>query len=683
MIEEPVSKGRVMGSGMVALADWKASVTPNPALSMETITMTVQGLPNMDPRVTIYDADNKIIAEKVSMTESITSPGLYTYDIVADGRFPAGKAYTYRVEDDRSLGRVVGTGMVSRAEWRGVITPDPAFSMDVITFTVQGLAGMSPKISVYGDGNKEIVAAQPMKASSTSGVYTYEVTADSRFTAGKSYTYLVEEPISGGRVLGTGLVARGDWQAVVTPDPVLSGDTITLTVQGLAKMDPRVTIYDHQENRIVEAEEMTESEIAPGLYTYQIKADKAFTAGKAYTYVVEETLSGGRVMGSGMVESMGLTTIAGLAAAAPSAERIARQALDSIQAIEAVVTSSDNIHIAFALRDLKESVEAIPNALAKDGPSERLAGMVNEMSTRLSALAGDQGLDLATLLEGAISGSATIKDIRGKADNINAVIDILMQLFEAKFGGKDEPVVSTSLHVGSVRFRIVAVNPSPTRTQTIEVKNYLPQEVTPKDVMDSGGLTLEYDIDKSLYYVYASGVELAPGEVRVFEVEVEDIWSIPEEEIDEVRSRVETILRLLGPTEYYDSAKQIGDTINIRLDEIIASQSDEALSRAVYIGNYRNNVRTLELIKEDIARMEKMLVTAGGPQAPEMLADAKVRSDSPSETMTWLIIFIILIFIGLLAAVLFLTWNRHAQSAKEDILAAKNAAFPEGEKEKE
>ena len=39
--------------------------------------------------------------------------------------------------------------------------------------------------------------------------------------------------------------------------------------------------------------------------------------GKAYTYVVTEQKTGGLVAGSGVVESMSITTIAGLAAAAP------------------------------------------------------------------------------------------------------------------------------------------------------------------------------------------------------------------------------------------------------------------------------------------------------------------------------------------------------------------------------
>ena len=41
--------------------------------------------------------------------------------------------------------------------------------------------------------------------------------------------------------------------------------------------------------------------------------------------------------------------------------------------------------------------------------------------------------------------------------------------------------------------------------------------------MDLDGLTLEYDTQKSLYYAYQKEVQLQPSEVRVFEIEVNDI----------------------------------------------------------------------------------------------------------------------------------------------------------------
>ena len=62
---------------------------------------------------------------------------------------------------------------------------------------------------------------------------------------------------------------------------------------------------------------------------------------------------------------------------------------------------------------------------------------------------------------------------------------------------------------GTIKFRLMAVNPSKTKTQKINLMTYLPAEIQQRDVLDSGGLELEYDAQKSAYYVFKNGVELA------------------------------------------------------------------------------------------------------------------------------------------------------------------------------
>ena len=134
-----------------------------------------------------------------------------------------------------------------------------------------------------------------------------------------------------------------------------------------------LTIYRWDDAKIIDSIILTQD--ASGTYSYEFTADSRFPVGKSYTYIVSEQTTGGLVAGSGSVESMSLTTIAGLAAAAPGAERIAKKALDAIKAVESVVISKDNINIALTLQNLKESVDLIPSAMAKDGPSARLIGV--------------------------------------------------------------------------------------------------------------------------------------------------------------------------------------------------------------------------------------------------------------------------------------------------------------------
>ena len=222
--------------------------------------------------------------------------------------------------------------------------------------------------------------------------------------------------------------------------------------------------------------------------------------------------------------------------------------------------------------------------------------------------------------------------------------------------------------------QVVAVNPSADKSKTVPVRIDLPQEVTPADIVDHGDLEVEFDEARSLYYVYKAEVALAPKQTRVFEVVVRDKWFVPESDLNGFKIHTELLLKRLQSSEYYESAKQLGESVVARLDEIGTMQSDETLSRKARIGAYRRNLLTLQEIKDDLARMEKLLTFAGGVPVPEMLEESAVKSDAPSTTTTWLVIFLIVIFMGLLAGQFFFTWQRRVKAAS-DFTEEQQAAF--------
>jgi hypothetical protein len=109
------------------------------------------------------------------------------------------------------------------------------------------------------------------------------------------------------------------------------------------------------------------------------------------------------------------------------------------------------------------------------------------------------------------------------------------------------------------------------------------------------------------------------------------------------------------------------------LDQIATSQADESLNKELHIGLYRSNLLVIERIKEDLARLEKLLVAVGAPPAPEILAESKLNLKTPSKATTWFIILAILVFIGLLGAVFFFTWHAQGKATQD---------FSEEEKDK-
>ena len=80
----------------------------------------------------------------------------------------------------------------------------------------------------------------------------------------------------------------------------------------------------------------------------------------------------------------------------------------------------------------------------------------------------------------------------------------------------------------ALEMSVVIVNPSTTKTQTVPIKMYLPQEVTPDSILSLDNLNLEYDSTKFMYYVYKDDVILKPSETKTFIVEIKDVWKRPQ-----------------------------------------------------------------------------------------------------------------------------------------------------------
>ncbi len=229
----------------------------------------------------------------------------------------------------------------------------------------------------------------------------------------------------------------------------------------------------------------------------------------------------------------------------------------------------------------------------------------------------------------------------------------------------------------TVKMRVVVVNPSLTKTQTKTVKNYLPKEVDLKDIDDAGGMEVDFDPEQGMLYAYKKDVELAPGETKIFEVLMGDVWMIPEEKLEALRKRTEGILDKLKDTSFYDQAAVFGKTIYERLDEILKTQNDENVTRTQHIAYYRDNLETLELIQADIEKLEKLLVTAGGTPSLDVIEEADVNVNAPSSKTTWIIIFIVLIFILVLGGAFYLTWQGQATLTQNIFSKEKDASFSE------
>lgn len=242
------------------------------------------------------------------------------------------------------------------------------------------------------------------------------------------------------------------------------------------------------------------------------------------------------------------------------------------------------------------------------------------------------------------------------------------------------PIVSTAF-AADIKMRVVLVNPSQTKKQTKSVRNYLPKEVTLKDIVDDGGLNIEYDTEQGLLFAYKDNIELAPLETKSFEIVLADVWMIPEDKILIARQRVDGLMGHLSSSPQFEQASLIAKTVYGRLDEILRTQNDLNVTRQQHIGYYRDNLSLLEKIQADIEQLEKLLIAVSGTLTPD-LTSVNAELEGPTRKTTWVIIFIILIFVAILAGAFYFTWQQQAKVTENIFLHEKEMTFSELSKSK-
>lgn len=195
--------------------------------------------------------------------------------------------------------------------------------------------------------------------------------------------------------------------------------------------------------------------------------------------------------------------------------------------------------------------------------------------------------------------------------------------------------------------RAVLVNPS-SQKRAIPFKSILPKEIKPENIVDSGELEVAYDPSAEAYYVFHD-YTLGPKESLTIEIELEDVWKIPQDELNGLREEASRLTKVLANTDYYERASYLKNSIESKLNTIEASQQKFNPSPGGYISEYRENLDRIEAIKADLAA------------AKTLVAEAK----NVAPTLTWKLIIAVVIFLGILGLIFFIIWQRQIKSLAE------------------
>ena len=239
-----------------------------------------------------------------------------------------------------------------------------------------------------------------------------------------------------------------------------------------------------------------------------------------------------------------------------------------------------------------------------------------------------------------------------------------------------------AMELETLKFKIAVTN-SINEKKVIPLEYYLPEEVTPRFIVNSGGLDIGFDHVKGLHYVYKKGLELNPKETKEFTVEIKDVWIIPDTYIDTVGLHSRKLVEVLGNTDFKESASFLGEGIAKLLAEIQKAQSQRDASMERRVGNYRRNLRRLEEAKKNLSKLERLVIQTGGTpgltlitkvnggaegggksgqgiksavRGTELLGKSIFRGKAPTVTTTWKIIWIIVSFLAVVSFLFFILW---------------------------
>ena len=168
-----------------------------------------------------------------------------------------------------------------------------------------------------------------------------------------------------------------------------------------------------------------------------------------------------------------------------------------------------------------------------------------------------------------------------------------------------------------VILKVRAINPLGKAADT-QIKEYLPKGATDKDIISKGNFKVAYDKEKQLYYVKQT-VLLKPKEVKVFEVEISDVWIIAPEKIESPRKEAAKVnaAKPADPSVTEIAASLYGQ-INKNLDKVAARQTQNTLILVgpdKHIEEYFKDVDSLKQAESDIKMLKTLLEKKPEPKS--------------------------------------------------------------------
>ncbi|MBU1923878.1 MAG: hypothetical protein KJ710_06460 [Candidatus Omnitrophica bacterium] len=432
---------------------------------------------------------------------------------------------------------------------------------------------------------------------------------------------------------------------------IKTGKTLAIKYKTISGLEPEIDVYDPQQTQRIEKAKMTEIE-ETGIYEYNVTFLTSWKTGSFSIVCSEATY--------GTIDGISIQVIKA------DLEDINAAAVVSMSQLSNIDTTQ-MANLSSSIGTVSSSIEKIVGNLTDlDSMSSQLSQLTDDLkktvfeqlsvaSDKMKEIADKQDIKMDKIIEVSEEGREDVSYLKKKTLEIKATAELTNEIVERT---NDQPITKTWLEPGSILMNAMVVNPSSSKTQKAMLKAYLPVESKAEDVINIGDLSVAYDVQENLYYVYKE-FTLAPGEVAKRQIELRDVWIISENELKLAIERINEMLQDLKGSSYYNKAVIIKDAIQVRVDKILEAQKNavDALPDA-HIAVYRANMQILNTIKEDLSKVEAMLLQAK-PAVGLAFNRVFVRT-------SWWVILLVVILLAALSFGLFIVWHKQAKMAQSD-----------------
>ncbi|HAP37725.1 hypothetical protein A2574_01725 [Candidatus Shapirobacteria bacterium RIFOXYD1_FULL_38_32] len=289
--------------------------------------------------------------------------------------------------------------------------------------------------------------------------------------------------------------------------------------------------------------------------------------------------------------------------------------VDSIEnSIGSTSDTSNTASIFGRIQQVKEAIEAIDNStldlndlLEKWGSlsATDIYDKVKDLSTDIAAINSVSNVENIT--NNNITQNTDLSELMNQVLAMKALLSTNRTLLETVVS---KPIITSWLEEGSIIFKSLITNPSKTSTQTVPYLYYFPSEVKQENIIKkSPELEIKFDATKSVYYASAD-ITLKPGGTIILEVQVEDIWTIPQEKIDSLKKQADELFAPLKNTSYFAQGTTLHSNILASLDKITILQKQAKLPEDKIIGYYETKIE-LDSVNRNLESLKTIVSSAG------------------------------------------------------------------------